>query len=117
MTYVFFFFQAEDGIRDLYVTGVQTCALPIFITMDDARKKPHPDGLQIILGARDPRTALYVGDNIDDALAARAAGVPFLAILGRDGQRDGARARQFREFGALALLPRVTELAEVLGKS
>src|SRR5690349_22960994 len=27
---LFFFFQAEDGIRDLYVTGVQTCALPIF---------------------------------------------------------------------------------------
>src|SRR5204863_4910121 len=26
----FFFFQAEDGIRDLYVTGVQTCALPIW---------------------------------------------------------------------------------------
>src|SRR5215471_14403553 len=26
---MFFFFQAEDGIRDLYVTGVQTCALPI----------------------------------------------------------------------------------------
>src|SRR6266496_6094401 len=27
--HIFFFFQAEDGIRDLYVTGVQTCALPI----------------------------------------------------------------------------------------
>src|SRR3989475_5001335 len=27
---LFFFFQAEDGIRDLTVTGVQTCALPIF---------------------------------------------------------------------------------------
>src|SRR3989440_8907313 len=27
----FFFFQAEDGIRDLIVTGVQTCALPIFL--------------------------------------------------------------------------------------
>src|SRR5699024_11761120 len=26
----FFFFQAEDGIRDRNVTGVQTCALPIF---------------------------------------------------------------------------------------
>src|SRR2546430_3681786 len=26
---MFFFFQAEDGIRDLTVTGVQTCALPI----------------------------------------------------------------------------------------
>src|SRR5439155_15302057 len=27
---IFFFFQAEDGIRDGHVTGVQTCALPIF---------------------------------------------------------------------------------------
>src|SRR5690606_40008879 len=27
---VVFFFQAEDGIRDFHVTGVQTCALPIF---------------------------------------------------------------------------------------
>src|SRR5207248_3622086 len=27
--YLFFFFQAEDGIRDRTVTGVQTCALPI----------------------------------------------------------------------------------------
>src|SRR5690349_22412433 len=29
---LFFFFQAEDGIRDLYVTGVQTCALPILLS-------------------------------------------------------------------------------------
>src|SRR5438034_10927048 len=29
MAYVVFFFQAEDGIRDHCVTGVQTCALPI----------------------------------------------------------------------------------------
>ena len=28
--FVFFFFQAEDGIRDDLVTGVQTCALPIY---------------------------------------------------------------------------------------
>src|SRR5256884_4303785 len=28
----FFFFQAEDGIRDVAVTGVQTCALPIYAT-------------------------------------------------------------------------------------
>src|SRR5690606_39723009 len=28
-SYVIFFFQAEDGIRDFHVTGVQTCALPI----------------------------------------------------------------------------------------
>src|SRR2546429_2604073 len=29
LLFVFFFFQAEDGIRDVAVTGVQTCALPI----------------------------------------------------------------------------------------
>src|SRR2546421_1268661 len=29
IVFFFFFFQAEDGIRDLIVTGVQTCALPI----------------------------------------------------------------------------------------
>src|SRR3712207_6988294 len=28
--FFFFFFQAEDGIRDIGVTGVQTCALPIY---------------------------------------------------------------------------------------
>src|SRR5438105_9141886 len=30
MSLFFFFFQAEDGIRDPLVTGVQTCALPIY---------------------------------------------------------------------------------------
>src|SRR2546427_7956656 len=30
LLFFFFFFQAEDGIRDLTVTGVQTCALPIW---------------------------------------------------------------------------------------
>src|SRR5438874_9079362 len=35
---VFFFFQAEDGIRDLYVTGVQTCALPIYAADGDAEE-------------------------------------------------------------------------------
>src|SRR3989449_513950 len=34
---VFFFFQAEDGIRDVAVTGVQTCALPISIRLPDQR--------------------------------------------------------------------------------
>src|SRR2546430_10418581 len=36
-----FFFQAEDGIRDLTVTGVQTCALPIF--------QPRVNGVSILL--------------------------------------------------------------------
>src|SRR2546430_12263609 len=44
--FIFFFFQAEDGIRDLTVTGVQTCALPIFPppTPDIAIKTP-PHGV------------------------------------------------------------------------
>src|SRR5205809_5754097 len=36
---LFFFFQAEDGIRDVAVTGVQTCALPIFGDPDDAARE------------------------------------------------------------------------------
>ena len=81
------------------------------ITMDDvAHIKPHPEGLHKILGRRDPSTALYLGDNIDDALAARDARVPFMAIIapGEHGYR--ARATTFRKLGALALLPRATAL-------
>src|SRR5690606_41047966 len=35
--YHLFYFQAEDGIRDFHVTGVQTCALPIFDSSKDFR--------------------------------------------------------------------------------
>src|SRR2546430_7100366 len=35
---ILFFFQAEDGIRDLTVTGVQTCALPISLPFSDLRR-------------------------------------------------------------------------------
>src|SRR3712207_9294831 len=38
---IFFFFQAEDGIRDIGVTGVQTCALPIWAG-GDAALLPRP---------------------------------------------------------------------------
>src|SRR5256886_11927023 len=37
-----FFFQAEDGIRDLTVTGVQTCALPILKTTDKSAVAARP---------------------------------------------------------------------------
>src|SRR5690606_40857633 len=36
---VFFFFQAEDGIRDFHVTGVQTCALPILLEIIGQKHK------------------------------------------------------------------------------
>src|SRR5438876_1051723 len=37
----FFFFQAEDGIRDGRVTGVQTCALPIYKVLRERTMKTH----------------------------------------------------------------------------
>src|SRR2546421_3032073 len=39
--FIFFFFQAEDGIRDLIVTGVQTCALPILRLVDLQAARDH----------------------------------------------------------------------------
>src|SRR3989475_8976876 len=47
--FLFFFFQAEDGIRDLTVTGVQTCALPIWydskeLSWDATMRRPSPVG-------------------------------------------------------------------------
>src|SRR3989475_10595020 len=48
--FVFFFFQAEDGIRDLTVTGVQTCALPISGSL------PGVSGFQLNFSNHDIRT-------------------------------------------------------------
>jgi HAD superfamily hydrolase (TIGR01548 family) len=85
------------------------------VTMDDvARKKPYPDGLLKILRGRDPGTALYVGDNIDDGLAAQAAGVRFMAILPARTYGYRERAMKFRELAAIALLQRATALREWL---
>src|SRR5436305_10382979 len=45
-----FFFQAEDGIRDADVTGVQTCALPIYVVAagtDHIEDEPEPAALGI----------------------------------------------------------------------
>src|SRR3989454_10471008 len=46
---IFFFFQAEDGIRDYKVTGVQTCALPTY--------RPRPDYSLYVEAARDVAAA------------------------------------------------------------
>src|SRR5260370_26302888 len=46
---VFFFFQAEDGIRDSSVTGVQTCALPISGTRGEISEEPETDLLAEVI--------------------------------------------------------------------
>src|SRR5687768_10067377 len=61
----FFFFQAEDGIRDVAVTGVQTCALPISFL-----------ALGMLLGSDGPG-----GIEFDDAELARTVGVIGLAAI------------------------------------
>ena len=88
------------------------------ITVDEvAQKKPHPEGLYKILRGRDPASALYLGDNIDDALAAREAGVPFAAIIAAGEHNYRRRAAKFRKLGAVALLPRATALNRLFGNS
>src|SRR2546429_7054040 len=47
---LFFFFQAEDGIRDVAVTGVQTCALPISQIFAESFQFPPAISFQIFSG-------------------------------------------------------------------
>src|SRR5260370_1092870 len=69
---IFFFFQAEDGIRDSSVTGVQTCALPISNCMPDW------------LTQADREEAIYV-------LKQRLTPAQMREVVGRDIERLVAR--------------------------
>src|SRR5260370_15344083 len=57
---VFFFFQAEDGIRDSSVTGVQTCALPISLQLFPN----HPE-LKARLARDGDELEKYIYDQLD----------------------------------------------------
>src|SRR5688500_19921882 len=93
-----FFFQAEDGIRDYKVTGVQTCALPIFVTgclaeryREELRREiPEIDALlgtgevpDILEAIGEPRTAgsqaggVAIPDEDESAGPVRSAALPF----------------------------------------
>src|SRR2546426_1770060 len=52
-THFFFFFQAEDGIRDYKVTGVQTCALPISLPDAGDLTAETPGGRNLHFGIRE----------------------------------------------------------------
>jgi HAD superfamily hydrolase (TIGR01548 family) len=84
---------------------------PRTVTMDDVeRLKPDPEGLHLLLGKVAPRNALYLGDVLDDALAARNARVPFLGVLARGSEAHRVRAGQLRKHGARLILHNVNEL-------
>jgi HAD superfamily phosphatase len=81
------------------------------ITMDDVENlKPHPEGLLRLINGTDSREALYLGDNLDDALSAKSAGVPFLGVLRRGSEAHRVRAAQLREHGARIILHSTSEL-------
>src|SRR2546430_9280530 len=89
---MFFFFQAEDGIRDLTVTGVQTCALPIYPESPRERAgEPERPALRRLL-------AQFLGAQAHAKLC--AAGKP----TGKGNRRRAHRAQRFtrlaRELGA-----------------
>src|SRR5229473_5871142 len=60
--FLFFFFQAEDGIRDKLVTGVQTCALPIsWGFSSEAAESEAQDEKPHVLDTRVRQESLEVG--------------------------------------------------------
>src|SRR2546426_1861345 len=104
---LFFFFQAEDGIRDYKVTGVQTCALPIFGVNDPEVPRGGGDsGLTTgvhVVHAREFRRGSHCNPEVDaPELADRSEELPILRLL-----RVMRRSRA-EEFVACAVSARAT---------
>src|SRR2546429_2791367 len=69
---MFFFFQAEDGIRDVAVTGVQTCALPICIYLRNAHREVANGEMSMVslyayAGGRSALSLMTVNRNLEAA--------------------------------------------------
>src|SRR5256885_4764977 len=75
LLFLFFFFQAEDGIRDYKVTGVQTCALPIFPgafalpTLPGGLLRGHDRHISAVPDRADPADATAGGPAADQHAA------------------------------------------------
>lgn len=81
------------------------------ITVENVKHgKPNPEGLFQILDGRDPSSAVYVGDNVDDALAARSARMPFVGVLPVRSEERRRRMARLQSLGALVVLDRVSIL-------
>src|SRR3989442_227589 len=78
----FFFFQAEDGIRDADVTGVQTCALPIFREqiVSDLLSKGGDSGSLVVDEGRHAVGLLFAGGATTTLINPIAAVAHFLDI-------------------------------------
>jgi HAD superfamily phosphatase len=87
---------------------------PLVGAEDVARAKPAPDGL-LLLGKRFPgRTLWYVGDTVDDARSAQAAGIAFIGIAGHEHPGRAELIRLLEAHGAVAVLEDIHGLPEVL---
>lgn len=76
--------------------------------------KPAPDGL-LHIGKLLPRAELwYVGDTVDDARSAKAAGVPFIGIAAPTSARREELCALLREEGARAVLDDINQLEDAL---
>src|SRR5256885_9625846 len=92
---VYFFFQAEDGIRDYKVTGVQTCALPIYFRPQDVDLVvPHQANLRIIEAVarrtRVPLERVYVNIQRYGNMSAATVPVALCEALEEQRVRPGA---------------------------
>ncbi len=96
--------------------GVRSVFKKIVTVEDVSRPKPDPEGLLSILSGRHPSSALYLGDNIDDARASKAAAVPFIGILPHRSHARLQRARSLQDLGARTILGNVRQLEGWLAK-
>lgn len=87
---------------------------PIVGMEDVTALKPAPDGLLKIAAAAGGRKIWYIGDTVDDARCARAAGVPFIGIASPGSPRRAELAALFEAENAAAVLDDINELESVL---
>jgi HAD superfamily phosphatase len=87
---------------------------PIICADDVANGKPAPDGLHSILRMKPGRRLIYVGDTVDDARSASAAGVPFIGIAAASHSRRSDLVRLFEQEKAIAIIENINEIESAL---
>ena len=87
---------------------------PIVTTDDVVRAKPAPDGLLRIAELAPGKRLWYIGDAVDDARCARAAGAAFIGVAAPSNPRFRELAALLRQGGARAVLEDINQLEAVL---